>query len=359
MAIKSRRNFKVELGAADLTLTANTGESILITDVQIYEDTAVYAEFFIQRTSVGFFRVSGLLGNHLHFHQGRASHSHDLMIGADVDTHSTDAALLQNAGAVDQVAEIIGGVENTDILRAFNMSHTPSSFRGTLLSHLRDKGIFKGYPVAEGETFTIDLCEQTTTVKMVEYDVYDAGDIVNTMENGSKCTTYMYVNYGDSGAVLKLVVDTVLGESNNPDIYPDFPFGGIVPSGQKMELLGILASDVAPAANVTGTYSYTEYLKFMRGREILFDEDHNGLLYYAPFLDPPAAVNMIAEGYSVGGNFTQCDIKQPHMFDPPIVFNEGEELTVSWHIANDGTTGVDITEVLQEVGLILRISPMG
>ena len=148
-----------------------------------------------------------------------------------------------------------------------------------------------------------------------------------------------------------------MAESNNPTEYPDFPFGGIVPAGRKMELIGILASDLAPAANVTGTATYTDYLKFMRGREVLFDEDHNGLLYYAPYLDPPGAVNMIGEGYAIGGNFSQCDLKQPHMFEPSVEFIEGEELRVSWHIVIAGA-GSPITEELQEVGLILRISPM-
>ncbi len=81
-------------------------------------------------------------------------------------------------------------------------------------------------------------------------------------------------------------------------------------------------------------------------------------MYYAPFPEPEGAMNHIAEGYSVGGNFTQCDLKQPHMFDPPIVFTEGEELSVAWHIANDGTTGIIISKELQEVGMILRLSPL-
>jgi len=124
-----------------------------------------------------------------------------------------------------------------------------------------------------------------------------------------------------------------------------------------MELIGILASDIAPALNTATPYTYTQYLKFMQGREILFDEDHNGLLYYNPDTTPAGAVNMIGEGFAVGGNYTQCDIKQPHMFDPPVVFNEGEELSVAWHVASDGI-GIAISQQLQEVGLILRISPM-
>ena len=344
------------LGAADLTLTANTGESILIKDVRIFEPTAVYANFLIQRTSVGFFRVASLLGNHLHFHPGRAAHSHDWYFGTAEATMGDAGAFVENAGEVDTAVALTQAVADTNYLRIPQMSHTPSSFAETILAYLGKKGVFKGYPIAEGETFTIELCTGATAVKVVEYEIYDADDIKNDMENGSKAESYMYINYGDTGAVLQAVATTVLGETNNPTEYPNFPFGGIVPSGQKMELLGILASGVAPAANVTGTATYTDYLRFMKGRAILFDEDHNGLLYMARFLDPPGAVNMIGEGFSVGGNFTQCDVKQPHMFDPAVVFTEGEELSVSWHVIYEGA-GSPITEELQEVGLILRISP--
>jgi len=357
MALKSKRNFKTVLGVADLTLTAQAGESLLVKDVRIFEPTAVYANFLIQRTSVGFFRVASLLGNHLHFHLGRASHSHDWYGGTADAAIGAAGAQIENAGEVDTVMSIAKMVANTNYLRVPHMSETPSSFKETLLAYLGKMGIFKGYPVGEGETFTIELCTGATAVKVVEYEIYDAGDITNEMENGSKAESYMYVNYGDTGAVLQATAETVLGETNNPTEYPNFPFGGLVPSGQKIELIGILASDVAPAANVTGTATYTDYLKFMHGREVLFDEDHNGLLYMARYLDPPGAVNMIAEGYAVGGNFTQCDIKQPHMFDPPIEFTEGGELSVAWHVIYEGA-GSPITEELQEVGLILRISPM-
>lgn len=357
MGIKSRRNFKTVIGAADLTLTAQAGESILIKDVKIYSPTVVYANFLTQRTSVGYYRVASLLGNHLHFNPGRAAHSHDFYFGT-VDAALTGAgAYMENAGEVDTVLSIDSAVADTNYLRVPHMSHVGTTGMKTLLKYLGDKGIFKGFPVAEGEIFTIDLITGATAVKVVEYEIYEAGDITSEMENGSKAETYMYVNYGGTGAVLQATAETNLGESNNPTEYPDFPFGGVVPSGQKIELIGILASGVAPAANVTGTATYTDYLKFMKGREVLFDEDHNGLLYHELFLDPPGAVNMIGEGHAVGGNYTQCDFKEPLMFDNPIEFNEGEELTVAWHVIYEGA-GSPITEELQEVGVILRLIPL-
>lgn len=359
MGLRSKRNFKTVLGAADLTLQAKTGESLLVKDVRIYEPTAVYANFLIERTSVGFFRVASLLGNHLHFLPGRAAHAHNMTMGSTAAAATGNGALAENAGGTELAnIRISESAADDVIVRPMNLAHIPSSGQETILAYLGKKGIFKGYPVDEGETFTVELCTGATAVKVVEYEIWDAGDKKNTDENGSKSSAYMYLSYGDSGANIQAVADNVLGESNNPAEYPDFPFGAVVPSGHKIELLGILASDVSPAANAAAACTQTDYLKFMHGREILFDEDHNGLLYYSPFADALANMDMIAEGYSVGGNFTQCDMKEPHMFDPAIIFAEGDELVVSWHVIIVGA-GAAISQELQEVSLILRISPMG
>lgn len=358
MAIKSRRNIKTVLGAADLTLTAKPGESLLIKDVKIYEPTAVYANFLIERAAVGYFRVASALGNHLHFHPGKAEHSHNMTMGSTAIAACGNGALAEDAGGTESANMRISESAADDVIvRCLNVARTPTSSQKTLLKFLGDLMIFTGYPVGEGETFTIELCTGATAVKVVEYDIFDAGDQTPDMPNGSRSNTYLYVNYGDTGANIQAAADNVLAESNNLAEYPDFPFGGNVPSGHQIELIGILASDVAPAANAAAACTYTQYLKFMQGREVLFDEDHNGLLYYANFPDSLGSMDMIAEGYSVGGNYTECNKALPFMFDPPIVFGEGEELTVSWHCVVVGA-GAAISQELQEVALILRLSPV-
>ncbi len=356
MAIRSRRNFKTVIGAADTTITAKPGESLLVKDVRIYEPTAVYANFLIDRASVGFFRVASLLGNHLHFLPGRAEHAHGFTTTATgVIAIAGNAARVQDAGGDETAILLTVGVASTDYPRAMNVARVPDSQQKTLLGYLFDLGVFKGYPVGEGETFTVQLITGATSITVVEYDIYDAGDMMPEMENGSHSESYMYVNYGDTGANIQAVVDVVLGESNNPAEYPNFPFGGTVPADHQIELHGILASDISPAGNATGTCTQTQYLKMMRDRTVLFDEDNNGLTYYSPYPDDIGGMNMIAEGYSVGGNYTQCDMKEPLMFDPPVLFNQGEELTVTWHVIVGGA-GVAISQELQEVAMILRIS---
>ena len=95
----------------------------------------------------------------------------------------------------------------------------------------------------------------------------------------------------------------------------------------------------------------------MQGKTFLFDEDRQGLLYFAPTADAPGDLDIIAEGNSVGGNLSSVDLRQPFLFDPPISFPEGQELTVYWQCAKVGA-GADISIALQEVAFVLRMTPI-
>lgn len=357
MAIKSRRNFHTVYGAADLTLEAKKGESLLVKNVMIYEPTAVYAVFKIGNTTVGCFRVASLLGNHLQVPHGRAYHSHNITTGSTATAVMANGALRENAGGTEMANSRMAETPvDTTLVRAMNIAVGASVGSETILQYLMKKGIFTGYPVASGETFLITLITGATAIKIVEYDVYDQDDITDEMENGSKSDISTYLNYGDFGADILLQVDPVLAETNNPPEYPDFPFGGKVPSDRQIEMHGILASDVSPALNIAANRTSTRFLKLMRGIKFLFDKDLDGIPYYSNFNDAVGNENMIAEGYAVGGNYTQCDRREPLMFDPPITFDEGENLTVMWNTETNGT-GIAITQALHEVAFILKIKP--
>lgn len=357
MAIKSRRNFKTVLGAADLELEAKKGQSFMIRNVMIYSPTIVYAEFMIEKTTVGFFRVASLLGNHLQIPVGRADHAHDIeTTSTGVIAIAGNAGRVQNAGGTETPLLAAVLAASTVYQRMMNVARSASVGSETIIQYLSRRGLFEGYPIQSGQTFLIDLITGATAVKIVEYDIYDEDDIKADMPNGSKSNVQTYISYGDFGADIQAQIDPVLAESNNPPEYSDFPFGDRVPSDRKVEILGILATDVSPAANVTGTATQTRYLKMMRGTEFLFDEDHNGLLYYSPFPDALGNEDMIAEGYAVGGNYTQIDRREPLMFDPPLELGPGEKLTVMWNTLLEGA-GAIISQELQEVGFILRVSP--
>ncbi|GAI66553.1 unnamed protein product, partial [marine sediment metagenome] len=114
-------------------------------------------------------------------------------------------------------------------------------------------------------------------------------------------------------------------------------------------------ADVLPTA-FAPNYTYTQFLKFMQGKVFLFDEDRQGLPYLAVETPGPPGSYSIAEGRSIGGNYSNIDLKYPFMFDPPIIFPQGQELTVYWKCTKEGT-GCNISIELQEVGLILKMTP--
>ncbi|MBA7544815.1 hypothetical protein ES705_37176 [subsurface metagenome] len=357
MAIKSRRNFMTVFGAADLELEAKKGQSILVKNVMVYEPTAVYAIFKTGNTTVGTFRVASLLGNHLQIPHGKAYHSHDLeTTDTAVIAIAGDAGRVQNAGGTETPLLLPVLAATTVYQRMMNNAQSASVGSETILQYLMRKGIFTGFPVASGETFLITDIDDATSMKIVEYDIYDEDDMKSEMENGSKADVLTYLSYGDYGADILLEVDPVLGESNNPPEYPDFPFGDKVPDNRIIEVHGILASDVSPALNVAANRTSTRYLKLMRGIEFLFDQDLNGIPYYSNFNEVLGNENMIAEGYAPGGNYTQCDRREPLIFDPPVVFDAGETLTVMWNTETNGT-GIAISQALHEVAFILKMKP--
>ncbi len=356
MAIISRRNFETVYGTGDLTLEAKKGQSILVKNVMVYEPTAKYAVLKIGNTTVGCFRVNSVLGNHLQIPHGRTYHSHDLQTTATVVIPvAGNAGRIQNAGGTETPL-LLPVLEASKVYqRMMNIAQSASVGSETILQYLMRKGIFAGYPVASGETFLISLITGATAIKIVEYDIYGEEDITDEMENGSKSNVVTYISYGDYGADIVAQVDPVLAKTNIPPEMPDFPFGKGVPSGKQIELHGILASDVSPKANVAATYTSTRFLKLMRGIEFLCDQELNGIPYYSPFADALGNQDMIAEGYAPGGNYTEIDRREPLMFDPPLEFDAGEELTVMWNTAI--ATGSAISQALHEVGFILKIKP--
>lgn len=314
MAIISKRNFKTQLGNTDLELEAKTGQGLIIKNIMIDDPLTDYITVSISKTTVGYFRVGGVLGSHLSFHVGRSCPT--------------------------PFDEVSGSVNQT-----------------TLLEYLFKLGLFTGYPVASGEKFLITGAKQSTAKQCVEFEIWDAADVSSEMENGSKSNSYLYVNYGRTSATINVTTDVILSIANNPAEFPDFPYGKIVPANRNIELLGILASDVMPATWSPGNRTYTKFLKFMQDKEFLFDEDRQGLLYHSSAGVPHMSLDTVAEGQSVGGNYSDIDLKYPFLFDPPFIFSQGEELTIAWSCGKL-SSGTAISLALQEIGLILRMTPI-
>jgi len=215
---------KTHKGVGTVSLTAKVGTSLLVKDVIVYSEQDGYVTFKIDKTTVGYFRISNVYGNHL-------------------------APVVLVSG----------------------------SRKGTILKYLWDKGIFKGYPVGEGQTFIVEGSTNANNKIVILYDEYDAGDIRPDQENGSESTKYFVINYGDTGANIDSAGDKLYSRSLNPVEFPAFPFGADVPAKAVITVYGILGSEVGVRNATPATAIYTQYLKFVKERIVLFDEDRNGL----------------------------------------------------------------------------------
>ena len=297
-------------------LEAKTGESLLVKDVIIHGSDDTYALLEVEKTTVGFFRVDGhSLGSHLPAPQALVSGSQNLR------------------------GMLAGGSI-------------------TLLAYMIKKGWMRGYPVAEGQTFRVK--PYTSGKKLgnviIIYEKYDAGDIKSTDENGSESKRYVFVNYGQSETHLAAPGDYEINVCKTTHEFPNFPFGESVPSKTVVEILAILGSESIDYEDAT-CYTYTKYLKMFKGRTCLFDEDKNGLPFYHPTFSGISAGTHFGRGFSIIGNYSAYDRREPFILPSPLTFKEGEEVKM-FITVDKGESGACIPAVYSEIAIIERVTIM-
>ena len=312
MALRETYMVKSDLSLSaneSLTLEARTGESLLVKDVLTFGGTDSYCLFSIGRDTVGFFR----LGSH-------ACGSH-LYPPRSVNTIGYSACEMTN-------------------------SHS-------LISLLVRRGIFKGFPVAEGEKFVISPYTSGKTLArvLVIYEKYDAGDIKSDMPNGSEAKEYIYVAYGRPSETVKSTGSYTYDTIVNPEEFADFPYEAECPAKTEIELLGITGWEVISAADASN-YTMTKYLKLFRGRKLLFDVDKKGIPMYQHYYSGLSGTTG-GLGFSLVGQYSNKDFRMPLWFDTPIKFTPGEELRVSVEVEAEGS-GSEIDAEYLELGFILR-----
>jgi len=352
MALKEPFMVKCVIGNTDLQLSADSGESFLIKDIQIYNPASNYITCTIDKVTVGYFRVKGTLGSHLPFLNARSEHSHDWKTSTTAAGDQTSFVGLNNAGGSEIASKMIGGLSADTLYRRVNqLAKAPMQGMKTILGLLWEKGIFKGYPVATGQTFKISGAKQSGAIQLVIYEIHEEGDITPDMPNGTEAKEYMFLNYGNCGGNVNADGDSLYNTPKSPAQFPDFPFGKVVDPKKEITIHGICASDFAPKENDGTDYCYTKYLKFIRGRKTLFDEDMNGLLLYAPFATALGNMDMVGEGQSIIGNYSDVDMKMPLFFPTPLVYGPGEELNIYLTTVKGGN-GQNIAIDEHEIALI-------
>lgn len=358
MALKQPFAIKTVLGNIDLELTADPGESFLIKDILTHYCAETYCTIRTDKTTVGYFRQGGPMGAHIFRLANWNKHSHRLRadcnsaIGTDAHYPLRNALGDNTNFHIAGIAATLGG-DLRDVNEAMQM--VTGGRVETLLNFLSRKGLWKGYPVAEGETLKITGVARSNAKQVLVYEIHEAGDMSPDMENGSKSLTYMFLNYGNCGAAINASGDSLYTTSQSPAEFPSFPFGAVVPAKHQIEILGICASPVAVKENDDTDYIYTQFLKLVKDREVLFDEDRQGIIFDNRQLSLTGRSDSFAQGFSLIGNKSEFDLNDPFMFDPPLKFVPGDELGI-YVTTVQGGSGQNIATDEHEICLIERIT---
>lgn len=234
--------------------------------------------------------------------------------------------------------------------------YTEGNFKNNLTEFLAKAGINVTIPVAEGQTFTVSRYAETGDVIIV-YDIYDAGEMVASMPNGSDSKEYTFLQYMDSTETLTASGDVKIDTSLSPAEFPDFPCGAVVPARHTIDILGICGSPVGDKTS-GDNYFLSTYLKLVKDRETLFDEDRNGIPFGAKKPDEDevmyrTALSLI--GDCVMNSYSQSHelLADPLIFTPALKFVAGEELLVYVTMAETGSH--TLTASIQSLAAIMRV----
>jgi len=358
MALKQPFAIKTVLGDTDLELTAGPGESFLVKDIITHYCDESYCTIRIDKTTVGYFRQGGSCGAHIFRKAAWNRHSHGITLNIDQPLGEDDIYKVRNVRGenteLGMAAKIGNGVSGNYRWNEAVQQMTGARME-TLLEFLTKRGDFKGFPVAEGETFKITGAARSACKQIIVYEIHEAGDITSDMENGSKTGSYLFLNYGNCGASINVNGDSLYSTSISPAEFPSFPFGAVVPAKNQIELLGICATPFAPMENDDTNYIYTQFMKFVRDREVLFDEDRQGIIFENRQLSLDGRTDSYGQGISLIGNKSEYDLNDPFMFNPPLVFMPGDELGI-YLTTVKVLTGQDITVDEHEICLIQRVT---
>ena len=195
--------------------------------------------------------------------------------------------------------------------------------KNTLLKYLFDRGLWRGIPVEEGQTFKVEAYNQTGAFINVIYEVHDAADLKSTDPNGSEAVERDLITYGGCG--ISQGGDTKVDTQQWGRIVGGFPYQDKVPPAYEVAIKGVLFQDIYKSANTGANKIKTLYLKFVKNREVLFTRQLYGLLYMGDQTQTGDGT-FVGLGVAVGGVYTDKNVLPPFIFPEPLVCAEGESL---------------------------------
>lgn len=353
VTLSASQNFELE---------ADSGEAFLIKDIHVYNPANSYIKVLIDKVTVGYFRVKGDLGNHLPFLSLKNKHSHGLDVGTlssagDVTSFQRAELKTASGGVAGQFLLGDASYDWVDVDEFVQYNEQGVNVKETVLGYLGRIGVFKGYPVAEGQKLTIieDGSSTQQADVYVEYEKYTPDDISPEMPNGSESTEYMFINYGQPSSALAVDTTTEIDNMISPAEFPRFPYESDVPAKTEIEIVSILASPVSVAGDSSNYGIRTKYLKLQREREVMFDEDRNGLLFWQTDYGQVANDIRVGGGMSVIANKSDVDAGDGFEKLRGRTFKSGEDLDIyitTGHIGSTEGTPKTISVSRGEIGLV-------
>lgn len=182
-------------------------------------------------------------------------------------------------------------------------------------------------PVGEGQTLEITQGNSDNWDYLeILYDLYDAADVARTEPNGTEALKYRLMQVISNSGTIAAAGNLALDQSDLDAVFPAFPGGDTVPSKTTMSLLALYGGPAACDDAAAGVGQATEYLRFVSGREDMFDKDLLGLIFAGDVTEATATV------YTTdAGRLRVPDASAPGQiikFPEPIAFPAGEELIV-------------------------------
>lgn len=237
------------------------------------------------------------------------------------------------------------------------LNHMYADFiHNNLMVFLQKKGVNCSIPVAEGQSFAVSTSGNTPVVVIV-YDTYDAGDINASMPNGTDAKEYMFIQYMDTSETIDASEDVTLDTSLSPAEFPDFPCGKSVPANTEIEILGLVGSPCGTGTSESNKTGST-YVKMVKERETLFDEDRNGLPFFFSSgvfggVSYWALMSLIGGCVSLDTSTYKNTLGDPLMFEPPLVFRAGEELLIYVTFQKLGSSNLAANSI--DLAAIMRV----
>jgi len=295
MALKRSNEFRVVENASELSFKPDEGEALRVKRIEVKGASAGdYASVYIGRAIAGYFAVNFEGFNHL--------------------------------------APRIAGVSARNIFDV-----------------LEKNGMALIYPVADGESFKVELGSTADFIK-VTYDVYDAGDVKSDEPNGSKSKELTYIAYLTNADEWTKGDYYTLDKMINPVEFPNFPVEP-VPSKAKIDVLAVmglpLAVSLGDGTNTLGT-SYTTRLRIFYQRRVLFDPDRLGWLFKG---DSSLTTTGTTKVYSYDEIANEIPFSSDYnrklkILNPNLSFEAGEEVNFQVGASIDSDVSIDAEKLM-------------